>query len=273
MTKSEPRLPDDDPTGVRHLLSSLSDPGPMPDDLVARIRADLEAEAGRGVTAAAGHPPVDLTTGRRPHPVLWVGVAAAAVLVLAVGAMSTMNGWLPGLVTAGGSNDVASMAQAESGVADGADPADGQQARASAQEEDRAGQGADEAEEAGTSALVPEPTMRLASTDEAVTASTAVEHAQNLLLGDATNPASSPLVGSRLFDPDAAAACATAVMTSTGTEPADLLAVLAVDLVRFDGEQTVMLVLRGSRQVTAYVVRPTCGRTSADLVAGPFPLT
>ena len=36
-----------DPTGMRALLASLPDPGPMPDDLVARISAALEAEAGR----------------------------------------------------------------------------------------------------------------------------------------------------------------------------------------------------------------------------------
>ncbi len=34
-----------DPTGMRALLASLPDPGPMPDDLVARIAAALSAEA------------------------------------------------------------------------------------------------------------------------------------------------------------------------------------------------------------------------------------
>ena len=37
-----------DPTGMRALLASLPDPGPMPDDLVARISAALQAEADRG---------------------------------------------------------------------------------------------------------------------------------------------------------------------------------------------------------------------------------
>ena len=37
-----------DPTGMRALLASLPEPGPMPDDLVARISAALEAEAQRG---------------------------------------------------------------------------------------------------------------------------------------------------------------------------------------------------------------------------------
>ena len=37
-----------DPTGMRALLASLPEPGPMPDDLVARISAALAAEAQRG---------------------------------------------------------------------------------------------------------------------------------------------------------------------------------------------------------------------------------
>ena len=37
-----------DPTGMRALLASLPEPGPMPDDLVARISAALAVEAQRG---------------------------------------------------------------------------------------------------------------------------------------------------------------------------------------------------------------------------------
>ena len=39
---------DEDPTGIRALLGSLPDPGPMPDDLVARIQASLTAEQAEG---------------------------------------------------------------------------------------------------------------------------------------------------------------------------------------------------------------------------------
>lgn len=65
-----PRQPDHqheevDPTGIRDLLASLPDPGPMPEDLVRRIEARLEAErAGlerAGVERAPGS-----ATG--PHP-------------------------------------------------------------------------------------------------------------------------------------------------------------------------------------------------------------
>lgn len=54
--------PEDDPTGVRALLSSLPDPGPMPTDLVERIQASLEQERVRrlaSVDAAAAYDGAD----------------------------------------------------------------------------------------------------------------------------------------------------------------------------------------------------------------------
>jgi hypothetical protein len=54
---------EDDPTGMRALLSGLPDPGPMPDDLVARIQASLLSESrSRAADAQTPHaipqPPV-----------------------------------------------------------------------------------------------------------------------------------------------------------------------------------------------------------------------
>ncbi len=54
----EPDLGDrpieDDPTGMRALLRSLPDPGPMPSTLAARIEASIAAEAGaRGARSQA----------------------------------------------------------------------------------------------------------------------------------------------------------------------------------------------------------------------------
>lgn len=72
--------PDDDPTGVRALLSSLPEPGPMPPELVARITASLsheqEMRAGEVDELAARRRP------RRLHQVLTLGGAAAAVAVI-----------------------------------------------------------------------------------------------------------------------------------------------------------------------------------------------
>lgn len=82
---------EDDPTGIRDLLRTLPDPGPMPEDLVARISARLDAEeATRGRETGAGHPaPVaDLAARRgrrRPgRSLAYMGVAAAGLLVATV---------------------------------------------------------------------------------------------------------------------------------------------------------------------------------------------
>ena len=40
----DPEAHEDDPTGIRDLLSALPDPGPMPQDLVERIEARLAVE-------------------------------------------------------------------------------------------------------------------------------------------------------------------------------------------------------------------------------------
>lgn len=54
-TRPDPDLPDDlDPTGVRALLANLPDPGPMPDDLVARITQSLVLEQQRRATGTEG---------------------------------------------------------------------------------------------------------------------------------------------------------------------------------------------------------------------------
>jgi hypothetical protein len=82
---SEPTR-DDDPTGVRDLLSSLPEPDPMPEHLVERINASLAAEqAQRATTVSGGSVTPLLATGRRRARLLFaVAGAAAAVVVVAV---------------------------------------------------------------------------------------------------------------------------------------------------------------------------------------------
>jgi hypothetical protein len=77
---------DDDPTGVRALLSSLPEPDPMPAHLVERINASLAAEQARRA-AATSVTPLLTRAHRRPS---WLalaiaGAAAAIVLVAVVG--------------------------------------------------------------------------------------------------------------------------------------------------------------------------------------------
>jgi hypothetical protein len=134
-----------DPTGMRALLGSLPDPGPMPEGLVARIAAALEDEAAaaggvgdradrtgsvEGPTAdglgwAASAPPdasrpvlAEVVPLRRRR--LWVvaGAAAAAVVVLGIGGLVLQN-LVPdglqatlGLTTEGAADSAAGAASA-----------------------------------------------------------------------------------------------------------------------------------------------------------------
>lgn len=126
-----------DPTGVRELLSSLPDPGPMPGDLVARISTTLrEEQRRREFGGAAPHTDVISLAAerhvRRPGRTLaWLG-SAAAVAVAATVAVSQL--WGGGMESA----DTAAQYQAEVGASGGA----GEATRDSADEgADEAGEG------------------------------------------------------------------------------------------------------------------------------------
>jgi hypothetical protein len=84
--------PDDDPTGVRALLSALPEPDPMPEHLVERINASLAAEQTQRAARTSSAPVTPLLTTARRHRgrLLFViaGAAAGVVLVAIVG--STM---------------------------------------------------------------------------------------------------------------------------------------------------------------------------------------
>jgi len=81
--------PDDDPTGVRALLSALPEPDPMPDYLVERINASLAAAQAQRAASSPGVSVTPLVASRRrlPGRVLFAiagAAAAAAVAMVAV---------------------------------------------------------------------------------------------------------------------------------------------------------------------------------------------
>lgn len=79
--------PDDDPTGVRALLSALPEPGPMPKHLVARISASLAAEQTQRAARFEGDLVTPLLSSwrrRRGRLLFAVAGAAAAVALVAV---------------------------------------------------------------------------------------------------------------------------------------------------------------------------------------------
>lgn len=89
-TVSKPHSPlgpepsrEDDPTGVRALLSSLPQPDPMPEHLVERINASLAAEQAQRATTTSRDSvsPLSSTRPRRARLILALAGAAAALLV------------------------------------------------------------------------------------------------------------------------------------------------------------------------------------------------
>ena len=84
-----PSPDDDDATGVRALLSSLPEPGPMPAYLAERISASLAAEQSQrtDLSSSTSVTPLLPTRRRRPGRLLFAiaGTAAAVVLIGAVG--------------------------------------------------------------------------------------------------------------------------------------------------------------------------------------------
>ena len=75
-----------DPTGMRALLANLPDPGPMPDDLVARISAALQAEVRSGGSAVDDGPDAvgSVVPLRRRSRVRYLGLAAVAAVAAGV---------------------------------------------------------------------------------------------------------------------------------------------------------------------------------------------
>lgn len=118
-----------DPTGVRALLSSLPDPGPMPEHVVLRIQQSLQREqeyrGPLGGDAAARAAATDFMSRREqreqvrrgvPRWAPWVGAAAA----VAAGAMVVSTQFLGGPPVADLTASVGGTAQREA-AEDGAD--------------------------------------------------------------------------------------------------------------------------------------------------------
>ncbi|MFL6078443.1 MAG: hypothetical protein ACJ714_00805 [Ornithinibacter sp.] len=255
-----------DPTGMRALLASLPEPGPMPDDLVARISAALVVEAQRGdgieqmwsldhdadasgARDAGGDTATDagaqVVPLRRRLGLRHLGVAAAVVGVLGVGGFLVRS--VPGDVmaafgTTAGSSDSAA-------VAEDAPAAD-----------------------AGKLALVAPP----AGSGDVVVVMSGVDHAADRLdvtarqLDDGTlDPiadltAESPAIGP-IATPIGARACATALGI-----PAD--AGILVDVSEVDGASAAVLVVHSDAGRSAWAVDRSCTSGNTGLIRGPVPL-
>ena len=269
-----------DPTGMRALLASLPDPGPMPEHLVARISAALEAEAqaarSDGIQALFG----DVDTGdtgddsesgddagmgagpqrdaggtvvplRRRVRLRHLGVAAAVVGVLGLGGyvVGAVDGGVMASLTAGGSSDSAAdsgAAAAESGTSGG----DQGKARA---------------------LVAPE-----AGSGEVVVVMSGVDHSSDRLdvtareLDDGTlDPIAELSAESPSLGPIATQIGARACADALGI-PAD--AGILVDVSEVDGVSAAVLVVHAATGRSAWAVERSCTTGTTSLIRGPVPL-
>ena len=249
-----------DPTGMRALLSSLPEPGPMPDDLVARISAALAAEAGAHVVPGVPEAPARVS-GEGSHAAAgdrgtvvpmrrrsWgrhLGVAAAVAGVVGLGgvALELAQGGLTA------SFDAQSAAGGDSGTS-------------YSEEKGAAGGGAPalaEAPQAGSGQVVVVRSDRAYSSAELGSqARTAGGDQVRDLASEA--PSIGPIgtsVGAR--------ACADAL----GISPT---AGILVDLAVVDDQPAAVLVVTDETGTRVWAVGRSCTTGNTALIRGPVPL-
>jgi len=244
--------PDDelDPTGIRSLLGSLPEPGPMPADLVDRINASIAREQS---ARRAG--PVVVPLRRRS---VWprVAVAAAAVAVVGVGVPALLGGG-GNPVTTAFSELAGDDSAGDSAAAGSAGPETGPRPSLSdpvttAQPETRAAR--------------RDGAVRLLASGTAYTSAALVVQAQRVVgapdaaKGNDTTSADGPATTD-----DGLRDC----LHGLGVE--DWQPVRA-DLATYDGQRAVVAVVDSDTGQVVWVVPPDCTGTGARALAGPVPL-
>ena len=249
-----------DPTGMRALLAGLPDPGPMPEDLVARITAALEEEARREASdpgAASSPVGYDDTGGgvlvplhrRRAWQVL--GAAAAAVVVLGVGGLVVEQ------VSPGGLQ--ASLGLGQGGAADSA-AMSGAGAEAGPPTREGAGLLARD----DTLHVVVLATGTEYTGSSLATLAATLDEGAGVAPGDAT--AARPAGSDAVSDPLGARDCAAAV----GIAPSEPV---VVDLASFDGHSAAVLVATSSDGARrAWAVARDCRAGDPGVLDGPVPV-
>lgn len=290
--RDDAHVGDDDPTGVRDLLSSLPDPGPMPEDLVARIAERLEVEQDLRSGSRSGHGPVadvvPLTPRpRRPAQLLpWLAGAAAVALGTTV-AVSTLVG---GEGDSGLAARYPASISADSGGAgddDGDAGAAGEQGADAGEQDDSARDGV--AADSGTD-VADREAAAMADEDAAASGLAVLAtgdlpalstHGLDQQLQEwwrATDAATSPLAGSSVTDTGSAdpatlpgggtpSACVQTLLPAAA--PPDAFVVAPAEL---DGHAAVLVVRAEPEPVTAWLVGAGCG-TDPDVAVLQGPLT
>lgn len=228
-----PVPPDEDPTGVRALLSSLPEPGPMPQDLVARISASLAAEQA---THTPAHPRTVAPLVRRRGRRVALAAVGAAAAVAAVAALGTAGFDL--LQRGGSTTSAGAAAQLATGAGSGS--------------------AGSQAGPARTPALAPRIRLQLTSTQY----TDAGFAAQARALPPPSRP-STPLAA-----PSGAGAVATTrglleCLKALGESDADAV---SADIAYYDGQPAAVILTWHGTATTAYAVRRDCSRNGVAVL-------
>ncbi|MDT0212603.1 hypothetical protein Q9R29_01790 [Rothia sp. ARF10] len=256
-----------DPTGMRELLRGLPDPGPMPDDLVARIQsslADLPAPFAAPGGGAADAPGVSRGTtldAERVRPSWWARtgprLAVAAAVLLGGGAVA--SGQL-GLLASGGDTASSSAGSAADGGAERGDATD-----PDAQGSDKGAAGPPPSDSATRRQAEPGPVV-VTMTDRSYTSSRLGVEAAEPTTATPIPPLSAETPGTGPIGTEIGVrACLVALGLSEATGA-------RVDLGQLDGRPAAVVVVTGQGGRTAYAVGRDCTIGNPSLLAGPVDL-
>jgi len=253
-TVDKPQVPlssaaaaDDDPTGVRALLSALPEPGPMPEHLIQRIHLSLAAEQAQRAAAFPSDSVSPLLTHRRWRPgrplLAMAGAAAGVVLVAAVGTtIFAVN------------QPAATSSNAVLGVTSGPQ-ADTREAAPSA-----TGKSADDKAAAGSAAAPP--VIQIRTSETRYTAVGFVTQAR--ILRDTPLPESKPQdakrAGSVPAEPDLGL---TGCLSAIGAARAQ---VVRADAAFYEGQPALIIVASTNGIPMAYVVGRQCSKADAGVL-------
>jgi len=241
--------PDDpDPTGIRALLGSLPDPGPMPADLVDRIHASIAAEQA----AREDHAVVPLRRSRR-----WgwrqVGAVAAAAAVVAVGVPALLSGTGPSGVVASLSGGGDSGSESDSAASGARSPAHDQAPSSAGQP-------------LGGRAAGPLGPVTLTASGTAYTASSLAGEADRARDANPAPRTGAPAAGGAPATTDAGLrSCLTGVGVQTWMP-------VWGDVATYEGRPAVVAVVSGDTGQVVYAVAPACDAAHPSVLAGPLPL-
>lgn len=241
-------FPDDDPTGVRALLSGLPQPDPMPEHLVERINASLAAAQAERAERTASSPggsvtPLVASARRRPGRVLFAiaGAAAAVALITVVG------GNLIRPITAGSSTSAAGAIAPTSREAGG-------------------GASADTLDKAAVDGAAPAPVIQIRRSQTRYTEVAFTAQARTLG-SDVFDAAKSVTPGSPAFAEGGLLSTAVGLTDCLRAVGADGARMVRADLAFYEGKPAVIIVATTTAGIpTAYAVGPACSLADPDIL-------